>query len=129
MTPFDFIKKMTSKSPLPEISDDELKDCSPFLINRFLSTNEMLTKPISDINHIALSLSKRQYLKLMWYLLPKRYFKLNFPKKDKSNIDDKIIEQIKKKYICSESMAKQYYDIMKYQDTLKDFVSQFGTHK
>jgi len=128
---FDFIKLVFDDKGLKQIkqlSDEDLKQVQPFMISRFLASHEQLIPFVHAVDKVVLSgkLDKRQYLIFMWNWLPKGFFKLNFPIKDKNEMVDEYYQLILDYYKCSKKTGVLYYHIIEKDGNLKQFVENFG---
>ena len=114
-TLFDMLSMLeTAKTPWNELTEDQQKAYNPFMINRFVSSKEIYTPAVAQID--TLKLTPEQHYTLMCELVSnthKNYFDYKAYKKEKSSKSDKkdlLIYAISNEYEIGNREAKMYLE-------------------
>jgi len=106
---FDLISYLTDqKKPWSELTIEEQKAFSPYMINRFLSMDLNLTEAINDLQKYTLIIEKKEAYNLLFNLLPPQRFFLKYIKAEKE-LPDKEVNLIIKYFSVSKYEAEDYY--------------------
>lgn len=108
-----------------ELTEDELKSYSPYMINRFVSMSEMFLPMVNILNQF--DIPKDVHNRFMQGFIPKRkqYFKYISSKKDNKSYE---IECLQKYFEVGLNEAEGYLDILTAVQ-LKDIVDKFKSLK
>jgi len=128
---FDHIKGVTNrKTKWENLSDDDKKSWSSYMVTKFLSMEMELVDVMNEVQKYTNGiLSPKDYYKLLYDLLPKHSFFLNYVKaKDKLDIDAEI-----SKIFCNhfELGRNEVYAYIKYlkrnnEDELNSILKMYG---
>ena len=112
---FDHVKAITNEQDpkyFDNLSDEDKKTWSNFMINRFLSMNPDWIELIASILPLTQTLEPKDMYKLYINLIPKgRYFLKYMKGKSAEKYESFIVELIQKEYDCSELQSNQYLEI------------------
>lgn len=114
-TIFDHIGNITDKKlPISKYSEKNLKSWSSYLINRWLSMNMELIEIVNEFQKYTIGiLSPKETYQLYYDILPKRKFYSKYVKgKKQDKFNSKLVELFAKHYMCSETDAIEYLDIL-----------------
>jgi len=121
---FDYVKRLTNKSPIDETKDIFEKSYSPYMINRFFSCEKSFLMLVKEMNQDGIT--KEMHFDFLDTVIPKsnRFIRYNLKK---AKID-KEIEYISKFYECSIQHAKQYHKLISKEDmkTIKNYFEKRG---
>ncbi len=134
---FDHIKAITNEQDpkyFDNLSEEDKKSWSNFMINRFLSMNPDWVELIATILPLTQTLEPKDMYKLYINAIPKgRYFLKYMKGKSAEKYESFIIELIKKEYDCSETQAIEYLDILystrEGRENIKYISEKYGTDK
>ena len=134
---FDHIKAITNEQDpkyFDNLSEEDKKSWSNFMINRFLSMNPDWVELIATILPLTQTLEPKDMYKLYINAIPKgRYFLKYMKGKSAEKYESLIIELIKKEYDCSETQAIEYLDILystrEGRENIKYISEKYGTDK
>ena len=136
-TLFDHIKAITNEQDpkyFDNLSEEDKKSWSNFMINRFLSMNPEWVELIATILPLTQTLEPKDMYKLYINAIPKgRYFLKYMKGKSAEKYESFVIELLKKEYDCSESQAIEYLDILystrEGRENIKYICEKYGTDK
>ena len=136
-TLFDHIKAITNEQDpkyFDNLSEEDKKSWSNFMINRFLSMNPEWVELIATILPLTQTLEPKDMYKLYINAIPKgRYFLKYMKGKSAEKYESFVIELLKKEYDCSESQAIEYLDILysttEDRENIKYICEKYGTDK
>jgi len=114
-TIFDHIGNITDKKfPIEKYSEKNLKSWSSYLINRWLSMNMELIEIVNEFQKYTIGiLSAKETYQLYYDILPKKKFYSKYVKGKKQDKYNKhLVELFAKHYLCSETDAIEYLDIL-----------------
>lgn len=134
---FDHIKAITNEQDpkyYDNLSEEDKKTWSNFMINRFLSMNPDWIEIIATILPLTQTLEPKDMYKLYINVIPKgRYFLKYMKGKSAEKYESFIIELIKKEYDCSEAQSIEYLDILysnrEGRENIKYISEKYGTDK
>jgi hypothetical protein len=134
---FDHIKAITNEQDpkyYDNLSEEDKKTWSNFMINRFLSMNPDWIEIIATILPFTQTLEPKDMYKLYINVIPKgRYFLKYMKGKSAEKYESFIIELIKKEYDCSEAQSIEYLDILysnrEGRENIKYISEKYGTDK
>ena len=113
---FDHINAITTiQDPkyFDNLSDEDKKSWSNFMINRFLSMNPDWVELIASILPLTQTLEPKDMYKLYINLIPKgRYFLKYMKGKSTEKYESFIVELVQKEYDCSELQSNEYLEIL-----------------
>lgn len=117
---FDYLKRLTNKTPIDETKEQFEKDYNPWMINQFMSCDKQFI-------HLANAMNREGFTKEMNFdfydnAIPKvkRFIKYS-AKKEKT---EKTIQYVMEWYGCSQTVAKQYMEIIS-KEELDDIIHHF----
>ena len=134
---FDHIKAITNEQDpkyFDNLSEEDKKSWSNFMINRFLSMNPDWVELIATILPLTQTLEPKDMYKLYINAIPKgRYFLKYMKGKSAEKYEPFIIELLQKEYSCSENQAIEYLDILyatrEGRENIKYISEKYGTDK
>ena len=134
---FDHIKAITNEQDpkyFDNLSDEDKKTWSNFMINRFLSMNPEWVELIATILPLTQTLEPKDMYKLYINAIPKgRYFLKYMKGKSAEKYEDFVVQLLKKEYDCSENQAIEYLDILyatrEGRENIKYICEKYGTDK
>ena len=134
---FDHIKAITTEQNpkyYDNLSEEDKKTWSNFMINRFLSMNPEWVEIIATILPLTQTLEPKDMYKLYIIVIPKgRYFLKYMKGKSAEKYESFIIELLQKEYSCSENQAIEYLDILyatrEGRENIKYISEKYGTDK
>ena len=134
---FDHIKAITNEQDpkyYDNLSEEDKKTWSNFMINRFLSMNPDWIEIIATILPLTQTLEPKDMYKLYINVIPKgRYFLKYMKGKSAEKYEPFIIELIQKEYDCSEKQAIDYLEILysnrEGRENIKYISEKYGTDK
>ena len=95
---FYHLANLTSKKIFPDFSLEEVdKSYVPYMINRWLSMNEVFI-PIVQLVNQNKNLPKEQHYRFLFNLLPQTYIRFNYLKKKKNELEDEKRELLMKHF-------------------------------
>ena len=123
---FDFLKGMTSAKENIDFTDASTRSAySPFMIDKFVSMINMFL-PVANGMNKCKNLPKAMHYEFYKNVLPKKYVKFNYIKKQKE--DENAIECVAKYYEVSEREAKMYISMFTESQT-KQIVDKYDFGK
>ena len=131
MTIIDWINQLlVHKNPWDEFTEDEQKQFSPFIINRWLSMDKEFLEIVNYFQKYSIgTLEPREVYK--WYcdMLPrgKRFNKYIKGKKDKK-YNTELIDIMVINFECSKSQVKDYLELI-YKDELIEILEKYGMNE
>jgi len=106
---FDLLSYITEqKKPWNDLTIEEQKAFSPYIINRFLSMDLFLCEAINDLQKYTLLIDKKDCYNLYLNLLPQQRFYLKYVKSS-VEIPEKDINCLKRYFNCSQFEAEDYF--------------------
>lgn len=134
---FDHIKAITTEQDpkyFDNLSEEDKKSWSNFMINRFLSMNPDWVELIATILPLTQTLEPKDMYKLYINAIPKgRYFLKYMKGKSAEKYEDFVVQLLKKEYDCSENQAIEYLDILyatrEGRENIKYICEKYGTDK
>ncbi len=134
---FDHIKAITTEQDpkyFDNLSEEDKKSWSNFMINRFLSMNPEWVELIATILPLTQTLEPKDMYKLYINAIPKgRYFLKYMKGKSAEKYEDFVVQLLKKEYDCSENQAIEYLDILyatrEGRENIKYICEKYGTDK
>jgi hypothetical protein len=134
---FDHIKAITNEQDpkyFDNLSEEDKKSWSNFMINRFLSMNPDWVELIATILPLTQTLEPKDMYKLYINAIPKgRYFLKYMKGKSAEKYEDFIVELLKKEYDCSEKQAHDYLEVLystrEGRENLKYISEKYGIDK
>ncbi len=118
---FEFFNMICNKSRVP--TEEEMRDYSPFSINRYLSQYPDLMWFAQEMN-TNWQLSKELHFKFLFYGVEKRKRYTPYAKKEEDDIIEKKIELIKEYYDYSTIRARETISIIDSIPGLWDSISK-----
>lgn len=118
---FDYIRFIEQKKPWKELSEEDQKGYSPFMINRLISSRDQFTEIISKIDTLKMNAEQHYtFLTTIMETKTKIRFDLDSYKKQKVDEDEKLtIFAIRKEYQVGTREAKSYINMISDQERLK----------
>lgn len=114
-TLFDHIKQITGKSDThyyDNLSEEDEKTYSVYMIHRFLSMNHNWIEIVNDVQRYGQQLKQRGTHKVYDELIPKSNIFLKYVKsKNERKYNAMVIDILKRHFELGEEQVKQYYDI------------------
>lgn len=108
-----------------DLTEDELKSYSPYMINRFVSMSEMWLPIVAELNKY--DLPKDVHERFMKAYLPKRKQYFKYIKSAKDN-QEYAIDCLQKYFEVGKKEAEHYIDIMT-KEQVKEITDKFKTLK
>ena len=133
---FDWLKEVNyNKRDWDDFSEAEQKAFQPYMINRFLSMNDMLVEIVNHFQKYSISLlSPKNVYNFYRSLIPKnrRFFKYIKSKK-KSRYDGWLVDLINQHYEQNTKQSEEDLDIMMNTNNgkrfLHDLLMSYGTEQ
>ena len=130
---FDHVRQVTSvQNPnyWDEISEEDKKSWSNYMVNRFLSMNMGLLELVNELQKFTIGqLSPRDVYKMYFDFLPK---KKTWDKYIKGKKDDKynsnVLEYLAKYYKVSQREVRDYIEILS-KDDITEILLKYGLDK
>jgi hypothetical protein len=134
---FDHIKAITNEQDpkyFEQLSEEDRKSWSNFMINRFLSMNPDWIELIASILPLTQSLEPKDMYKLYINVIPKgRYFLKYMKGKSAEKYEDFVVNLIKNEYLCSEHQANEYLEVLyasrEGRENIKYICEKYGVDK
>lgn len=131
---FDHLNQITAvQSPnyWDELSEEDKKTYSPYMVNRFLSMKIEWIDFINNVQKYWSELAPREHYKIYSTVLPKRKQYLKYIKKENDMILPKwFIEIMCKHYECSSSEVRDYVDTLTFTEQglleIREILSKYG---
>jgi len=117
---FDYLNAVTSGKD--ELTEDDLKGYSPFMMNRYISMCEAYLPIVAQVNQYALE--NLEHYRFFKSVLPKRRQFFPYIKKNKTKNLERI-NAIKEYFEVGQKDAEAYYDILG-EDNLKRLMEKMG---
>lgn len=115
-TLFDHLNAICKKTPSnywETLSDSDKKSWNTFMILKYLSMNPMWVSYIDDIQRVAHTLTDEQCFKFLYNTIPQSKAFLKFvSSKNKTKVDDWIVDYVSLYYNESKSTADEYVQIL-----------------
>lgn len=136
-TLFDHIKQITSKSNTNyynNLSEEDKKTYSVYMIHRFLSMNSDWTEIVNEIQKYSQQLKNSGIHRIYDEIIPKSKIFLTYIKASKEKkYNQDVLNILKKYYELGELQVKEYYDIFIKTDEgkrqLLDIVKMYGVQE
>jgi hypothetical protein len=113
---FDHLNAITSEQDpnyFKNLSEEDLKSWSNFMINRFLSMKPEWVEMIATLLPLTQTLQPEQMYKLYINVIPKGKYYLKYIKgKSDEKYEEFFVDLIKKDYLCSEKQAFEYIEVL-----------------
>jgi hypothetical protein len=113
---FDHLNAITSEQDpnyFKNLSEEDLKSWSNFMINRFLSMKPEWVEMIATLLPLTQTLEPEQMYKLYINVIPKGKYYLKYIKgKSDEKYEEFFVDLIKKDYLCSEKQAFEYIEVL-----------------
>ena len=113
---FDHLNALTVEQDpdyFNKLTEEDIKSWSNFMINRFLSMKPEWVELIATLLPLSQTLEPEQMYKLYINVLPKGKQYLKYTKgKAEDKYEEFLVELIKKEYLCSESQAIEYLEVL-----------------
>lgn len=122
---FDLISFLTNnKKPWHELSDDERKTFSPYMINRFLSMEVLYAPAINEIQKTTLSsMTKEELWGLYYHLLPENKVYLKYIK-NQTEVPQDDLDALKSYFKVSLRECEDYWIIAQKTNEGREFIEQ-----
>ena len=123
---FDYIKRIVNKKAIDEPQDVFEKKYSPYMINRFFTSDRKLLMLVKEMNQNGVT--KQMHFDFLDTIIPKsnKFIKYNLKKLKV----DKDIKYISDFYLVNTEVAKSYYKILKHNKEemkkIRDFFEKRG---
>ena len=120
---FRFLNNITYEKDskfMEKASEEELKSCNTFILNRWLSMDSGLIVLADALNPLAFYLPVDQYHRICCSMIPKGkvFFKwISGKKTDKQKVNDFLIDIVCQEYECSKKEAKEYLSVLNLDTT------------
>jgi len=134
---FDHIKAITTEQDpkyFDNLSEEDKKSWSNFMINRFLSMKPEWVEMIATLLPLTQTLQPKEMYKLYISLIPKGKQFLKYTKgKSEDKYEEFLIDLIKKDFQCSEKEALEYIEVLystrEGRENIKYICEKYGTDK
>jgi hypothetical protein len=134
---FDHLNAITAEQDpnyFDNLSEEDLKSWSNFMINRFLSMKPEWIELIASLLPLTQTLRPKEMYKLYINILPKGKQYLKYTKgKSEDKYEEFLVELIKKDYSVPESQALEYIDILystrEGRENIKYICEKYGIDK
>ena len=131
---FDHLNQITTvQNPnyWDELSEEDKKTYSPYMVNRFLSMKIEWIDFVNNVQKYWNELTPREHYKIYSRVLPKRKQYLKYIKKESDMILPKwFVEIISKHYECSASEVADYVDTLLFTEQglleIREVLSKYG---
>lgn len=126
MTPFEYLENIFYKTK--HLSDEELKDYSVWVINKFLASSESTLDLLSVLNA---EISPRKHYDFLYFGFPKKTKKVYNKYLFKKEKDDIHVQYISEFFSVSQHLAKQYIQLISNEELkyICDFYENRGVYK
>lgn len=109
---FNVLKNLTeTKVSFKDLSQEELKDVNPYLLNRYLSMNKDYIDIVNYCQFIPQD-KKEQYYKIYLGLIPQKKVWLNYIKSKVKQPDKNLLKILANYFECSTREIKDYLKII-----------------
>ncbi len=116
-TLFDHLNAITKDQDpkyFDNLSEEDKKTWSNYMIHRFLSMNFDFVDIIAEFQPLTQTMEPKMFYLLMIGIIPKGKYYLRYIRgKSEETSDEKIVELLQIEYNCSKSTAIDYYNILK----------------
>jgi hypothetical protein len=134
---FDHIRAITNEQDpnyFTNLSEEDLKSWSNFMINRFLSMKPEWVELIATILPLTQTLEPVEMYKLYINIIPKGNHFLKYTKgKAEEKYEDFVVDLIKNEYLCSERQANEYLEVLystrEGRENIKYICEKYGVDK
>ena len=134
---FDHLNAITSEQDpkyFDNLSEEDLKSWSNFMINRFLSMKPEWVELIATLLPLTQTLQPKEMYKLYISVIPKgKYFLKYIKGKSEDKYEEFLIDLIKKDFQCSEKEAIEYIEVLystrECRENIKYICEKYGTDK
>ncbi len=134
---FDHLNAITSEQDpkyFDNLSEEDLKSWSNFMINRFLSMKPEWVELIATLLPLTQTLQPKEMYKLYISVIPKgKYFLKYIKGKSEDKYEEFLIDLIKKDFQCSEKEAIEYIEVLystrEGRENIKYICEKYGTDK
>lgn len=134
---FDHIRAITNEQDpnyFTNLSEEDLKSWSNFMINRFLSMKPEWVELIATILPLTQTLEPAEMYKLYINIIPKGNHFLKYTKgKSEEKYEDFVVDLIKNEYLCSERQANEYLEVLystrEGRENIKYICEKYGVDK
>jgi hypothetical protein len=115
-TLFDHLNAITKDQDpkyFDNLSEEDRKTWSNYMIHRFLSMNFDFVDIIAEFQPLTQTMEPKMFYLLMIGIIPKGKYYLRYIRgKSEETSDEKIVELLQIEYNCSKSTAIDYYNIL-----------------
>lgn len=115
-TLFDHLNAITKDQDpkyFDNLSEEDKKTWSNYMIHRFLSMNFDFVDIIAEFQPLTQTMEPKMFYLLMIGIIPKGKYYLRYIRgKSEETSDEKIVELLQIEYNCSKSTAIDYYNIL-----------------
>jgi hypothetical protein len=115
-TLFDHLNAITKDQDpkyFDNLSEEDKKTWSNYMIHRFLSMNFDFVDIIAEFQPLTQTMEPKMFYLLMIGIIPKGKYYLRYIRgKSEETFDEKIVELLQIEYNCSKSTAIDYYNIL-----------------
>lgn len=134
---FDHIKAITNEQDpkyFEQLSEEDRKSWSNFMINRFLSMKPEWIELIATLLPLTQTLEPKEMYSLYINIIPKGKHFLRYTKgKSDEKYEDFVVNLIKNEYLCSEKQANEYLEVLystkEGRENIKYICEKYGTDK
>jgi hypothetical protein len=134
---FDHIRAITDEQDpnyFSNLSDEDLKSWSNFMINRFLSMKPEWVELIATLLPLTQTLEPREMYSLYINIIPKGKHFLRYTKgKSDEKYEEFVVNLIKNEYLCSEKQANEYLEVLystrEGRENIKYICEKYGIDK
>lgn len=118
---FSVIKDLTqNKKSFEDLSDEDLKQVNPYMINRFLSMNKDFVELVNHIQVIPYE-NKESYYKIYLDFLPKKSLWLQYIKSKNKTANKDLLLHLAGYFECSSKEVQEYIKYMS-KDDIKEIL-------
>lgn len=125
-TLFDHLNAITAiQDPtyFSNLSEEDKKNWSNFMVHRFLSMNYDYIELIAELQPVTQTLSPEMFYKLLINVIPKGKVYLRYVKGSyEDKVDMSVVDLLITEYACSKSTAIDYYDILLNINNGKEYI-------
>mgnify|MGYP006921282006 CR=1 FL=1 len=118
---FSIIKDLTqNKKSFKDLSEEDLKQVNPYMINRFLSMNKDLVELVNHVQVIPYE-NKESYYKIYLEFLPKKSLWLQYIKSKNKVANKDLLLHLANYFECSSKEVEEYIKYMS-KDDIKEIL-------
>jgi hypothetical protein len=122
---FSQLKDITqNKKQYKDLTEDEVKQVNPYMLNRFLSMNKDFIELVNFIQWIPYE-NKKSYWNIYLDVLPKKSLWLNYIKSKTKEPNKDLLNIISKYFECSSKETKSHLKFLSKAD-LKEILTSLG---